>query len=104
MLVPIEWLNDYIDLKDIDTTEFCDRMILSGSDLETCEHFCEEMENALKQVLRQAKGEVLDEKSDAIPFEELPLKLATHAVACKIVVEKTVQIQSLETRNQEMNA
>ncbi len=47
MLVPIEWLNDYIDLKDIDTTEFCDRMILSGSDLETCEHFCEEMENVL---------------------------------------------------------
>jgi len=47
MLVPIEWLNDYIDLKDIDTTEFCDRMILSGSDLETCEHFCEEMENVV---------------------------------------------------------
>ncbi len=47
MLVPIEWLNDYIDLKDIDTTEFCDRMILSGSDLETCEHFCEDMENVV---------------------------------------------------------
>ncbi len=47
MLVPIEWLNDYIDIKDIDTKEFCDRMILSGSDLETCEHFCEEMENVL---------------------------------------------------------
>ena len=45
MLVPIEWLNDYIDLKDIDTEEFCDRMIMSGSNLETCEHFCEEMEN-----------------------------------------------------------
>ena len=67
-------------------------------------YFCEEMENALKQVLRQARGEVSDAKSNAIPFEELPLKLATHAVACKIVVEKTVQIQSLETRNQEMNA
>ena len=47
MLVPIEWLNDYIDIKDIDTKEFCDRMILSGSDLETCEYFCEEMENVL---------------------------------------------------------
>lgn len=47
MLVPIEWLNDYIDLKDIDTTEFCDRMILSGSNLETCEHFCKEMENVV---------------------------------------------------------
>lgn len=47
MLVPIEWLNDYIDTKDIDVTEFCDRMIMSGSNLETCEHFCEEMENVV---------------------------------------------------------
>lgn len=47
MLVPIEWLNDYIDLKEIDTEEFCDRMIMSGSNLETCEHFCEEMEKVV---------------------------------------------------------
>lgn len=47
MLVPIEWLNDYIDLKDIGTEEFCDRMIMSGSNLETCEHFCEEIENVV---------------------------------------------------------
>lgn len=43
MLVPIEWLNDYIDI-DVSDEEFCDRMIMSGSNLETCEHFCEEME------------------------------------------------------------
>ena len=46
MLVPIEWLKDYIDL-DVTTEEFCDRMIMSGSNLETCEHFCEEMENVV---------------------------------------------------------
>lgn len=46
MLVPIEWLKDYIDL-DVDTEEFCNRMIMSGSNLETCEHFCEEMENVV---------------------------------------------------------
>ena len=46
MLVPMEWLKDYIDL-DIDTEEFCDRMIMSGSNLETCTHFCEEMENVV---------------------------------------------------------
>ena len=46
MLVPIEWLRDYIDL-DVTTEEFCDRMIMSGSNLETCEHFCEEMENVV---------------------------------------------------------
>lgn len=46
MLVPIEWLNDYIEL-DVSDEEFCDRMIMSGSNLETCEHFCEEMENVV---------------------------------------------------------
>ena len=46
MLVPIEWLKDYIDL-DVTTEEFCDRMIMSGSNLETCEHFCEDMENVV---------------------------------------------------------
>ena len=46
MLVPIEWLKDYIDL-DVTTEEFCDRMSMSGSNLETCEHFCEEMENVV---------------------------------------------------------
>ena len=46
MLVPIEWLNDYIKL-DVSDEEFCDRMIMSGSNLETCEHFCEEMENVV---------------------------------------------------------
>lgn len=47
MLVPIEWINDYIDIKDISTEEFCDRMIMSGSNLETCEHFCEGIENVV---------------------------------------------------------
>lgn len=46
MLVPIEWLKDYTDIH-VDTKEFCDRMIMSGSNLETCEHFCEEMENVV---------------------------------------------------------
>lgn len=46
MLVPIEWLKDYTDI-NVDIKEFCDRMIMSGSNLETCEHFCEEMENVV---------------------------------------------------------
>lgn len=46
MLVPIEWLKDYTDIH-VDIKEFCDRMIMSGSNLETCEHFCEEMENVV---------------------------------------------------------
>ena len=50
MLVPIEWLNDYIDI-DVSDEEFCDRMIMSGSNLETCEHFCEEMERKSLTIL-----------------------------------------------------
>ena len=37
MLVPIEWLKDYID-PGVYTEELCDRMIISGSNLETCDH------------------------------------------------------------------
>ena len=40
MLVPIEWLNDYIDT-GVGLEEFCDRMIMSGSNLETCQVFGE---------------------------------------------------------------
>jgi len=78
MLVPIEWLNDYIDLKDIDTEEFCDRMIMSGSNLETCEHFCEEMENVVV-----GKIEKIEKHPDADKL-----------VVCKINVgeEEPVQI------------
>ncbi|MDO4517596.1 MAG: phenylalanine--tRNA ligase subunit beta, partial [Bacillota bacterium] len=47
MLVPVEWINDYIDLRDIPTEEFCDRMIMSGSNLETCEYFCQNIENVV---------------------------------------------------------
>ena len=47
MLVPVEWINDYIDIKDISTDEFCDRMIMSGSNLETCEYFGEGIKNVV---------------------------------------------------------
>ncbi|MDD2484884.1 MAG: phenylalanine--tRNA ligase subunit beta [Eubacteriales bacterium] len=38
MLVYTEWLNEYVEVKeDIDT--FCEKMIMSGSNIETVEHF-----------------------------------------------------------------
>ena len=46
MLVPMEWLNDYID-PGVSVDEFCDRMIMSGSNLETCEEFGTEIENVV---------------------------------------------------------
>ena len=53
MLVPIEWLKDYIRYRCRSDEEFCDRMIMSGSNLETCEHFCEEMENVVVGKIRE---------------------------------------------------
>ena len=47
MLVPVEWINDYIDLSDVGVDEFCDKMIMSGSNLETCDWFCEDVENVV---------------------------------------------------------
>jgi phenylalanyl-tRNA synthetase beta chain len=46
MLVPIEWLKDYIE-PEVSIEEFCDRMIMSGSNLETCEFFGREIENVV---------------------------------------------------------
>lgn len=36
MLVSLEWLKDYVDIDGISAKEFCDKMIMSGSNLETC--------------------------------------------------------------------
>lgn len=44
MLVPIEWLKEYTDIK-VGIEEFCERMIMSGSNIETVEHFGEGVEN-----------------------------------------------------------
>ena len=38
MLVSINWLKDYADI-DVPVDEFCDRMILSGSNIETVESY-----------------------------------------------------------------
>ena len=38
MLVPIRWIKNYTDV-NVDVHEFVDRMVLSGSNLETVEYF-----------------------------------------------------------------
>ncbi|HKM28425.1 MAG TPA: phenylalanine--tRNA ligase subunit beta [Anaerovoracaceae bacterium] len=42
MLVSLEWIKDYTQVK-VSTKEFCDRMILSGSNIETCENLAEDI-------------------------------------------------------------
>ena len=46
MLVPIKWLKDYTKV-DVDVTEFTDRMIMSGSNLETVEKLPGEMRDVV---------------------------------------------------------
>jgi phenylalanyl-tRNA synthetase beta chain len=46
MLVPVEWLKEYTDV-NVSVDEFCERMIMSGSNIETVERFGEEIENVV---------------------------------------------------------
>lgn len=46
MLVSANWLKEYVNLSE-DIGEFCDKMIMSGSNLETAEKFVEHIENVV---------------------------------------------------------
>ena len=46
MLVPIEWLKEYTDIS-VDVETFCERMIMSGSNIETVKRFGEEIEKVV---------------------------------------------------------
>ena len=46
MLVPVEWLKDYTNI-NVSVNEFCDRMIMSGSNLETVEYFGENIDKVV---------------------------------------------------------
>ena len=46
MIVSLEWLKDYTEV-NVSPEEFCDRMIMSGSNLETMENVGVDMENVV---------------------------------------------------------
>lgn len=46
MLVPVEWLKEYTDF-NVSIDEFCEKMIMSGSNIETVEYFGEGIENVV---------------------------------------------------------
>ncbi len=47
MLVPIEWIKDYVNIDGIEPDEYCPKMIMSGSNLDTYEYFGKEIENVV---------------------------------------------------------
>ncbi|MBQ9179602.1 MAG: phenylalanine--tRNA ligase subunit beta, partial [Firmicutes bacterium] len=55
MLVPIEWLKDYTNV-NVDIDEFCDRMIMSGSNLETATHMCEDIKGVVVGKIMEKKA------------------------------------------------
>ncbi|MDR2355427.1 MAG: phenylalanine--tRNA ligase subunit beta [Clostridiales Family XIII bacterium] len=46
MLIPLEWLKEYVDF-DADTDTFCERMILSGSNIESVRRYGEDIRKVL---------------------------------------------------------
>ncbi len=47
MLVPLKWLKDYVDIKDIEIEELRDKLIMSGSNIEAIEELGKEIENVI---------------------------------------------------------
>ena len=63
MLVPIEWLKDYTEV-NVDTFEFCEKMIMSGSNVESVKLFGEGIENVVVgKVIKKEKHPDADKLS-----------------------------------------
>jgi len=63
MLVPLEWLKDYTDI-NAGTDEFCEKMIMSGSNIETAESFGKNTENVVVgRVIKKEKHPDADKLS-----------------------------------------
>ena len=55
MIVSLEWLKDYTDVH-VSPEEFCDRMIMSGSNLETMELVGEDIQNVVVGRIASGRG------------------------------------------------
>jgi len=55
MLVPVEWLKEYTDL-NVSLDEFCEKMIMSGSNLETCTMLGQGISNVVVGKLNKIEG------------------------------------------------
>lgn len=82
MLVSLEWLKDYVDLGNISAKEFCDKMIMSGSNLETCEELAGGIEGVkLGKILKIEKHPDADKLvvCSICIGEDEPLQIVTGA-------------------------
>lgn len=47
MFVPVSWLKEYVDINNIDIKEFCDKMIMSGSNIEETHSFGQNIQDVV---------------------------------------------------------
>ena len=47
MKVTLNWINDYVDIKDVSVKEFVDRMTVTGSKVEKVERLGEDIQNVV---------------------------------------------------------
>ena len=66
--------------------------------------FCQEQENALKTIAHQAMLEPVDDEEEQLSKDNLAVKMATMAFACKIVTEKILAIKTAEASAAQQNA
>ncbi|BEP28614.1 phenylalanine--tRNA ligase subunit beta [Helicovermis profundi] len=87
MLIPVKWLNDYVDVKNIDIKELEDRLIMTGSNTETVTKITEKIE---KIVVGKIKS--IDKHPDADKLlimqadvgEEENIQIVTGAKNCSV--------------------
>lgn len=81
MIVSVNWLKDYVDI-NVPVKEFCDRMIMSGSNIETCTSFGELIEGVKIGKIEEIKTHPNADKlviCDVNIGSEKPLQIVTGA-------------------------
>ena len=58
MLVSWKWLHDYVTV-DEDVTEYCNKMIMSGSNLETCKKVGDGIEGVLVGKIEKIEKQIM---------------------------------------------
>lgn len=80
MDLSMKWINDYVDLKNIDIKQFCHEMTMSGSKVEGYETEGSEISNV-----------VIGKLLSVVPHEN-----SDHLVVCQVEVGKTLRFRSLQ--------
>ena len=89
MIVSLEWLKDYTEV-NVSPEEFCERMIMSGSNLET-------MENVGEDMVKVVVGKIvkIDKHPDADSFVETRIEINLQEILEELIerIQKSSAIE-----------